>query len=99
LVVIESFLIELVPRKVALRTPFSAASTRSWLTEISTEASWHNAEHTSVFTFWDGSVAPASLQTTARMLWDDQYLYIAFDAKDPDVYALTPPGFPPLGAG
>jgi len=51
------------------------------------EASWHNAEHTSVFTFWDGNVAPAPLQTTARMVWDDQYLYIAFHAKDADVYA------------
>jgi hypothetical protein len=51
------------------------------------EASWHNAERTSLFTFWDGSVAPASLQTAARMVWDDEYLYIAFNAKDPDVYA------------
>jgi len=52
-----------------------------------TEASWQNAEPTSVFTFWDGSVAPTSLQTTAKMLWDDEYLYIAFSARDPDVYA------------
>jgi len=51
------------------------------------EASWHNATQTSVFTFWDGSPAPASLQTTARMIWDDQFLYIGFTARDPDVYA------------
>jgi hypothetical protein len=51
------------------------------------EASWHDAVHSSVFTFWDGSPAPASLQTTARMIWDDEYLYIAFTARDPDVYA------------
>src|SRR5689334_4794238 len=51
------------------------------------EASWHNAAHSSVFTFWDGTPAPASLQTTAKMVWDDEYLYIAFSARDPDVYA------------
>jgi len=51
------------------------------------EASWQNAADTSVFTFWDGSAAPASLRTTARMVWDDQYLYIACSARDPDVYA------------
>jgi hypothetical protein len=51
------------------------------------EASWQNAADTSVFTFWDGSPAPVSIQTTAKMIWDDQYLYIAFTARDPDVYA------------
>src|SRR5262249_34949024 len=34
------------------------------------EASWQNATQTSAFTFWDGNPAPASLQTTARMIWD-----------------------------
>jgi len=51
------------------------------------EASWVNAPSTSPFTVWDGSPAPASLQTTAKILWDDQYLYLGFSAKDPDVYA------------
>jgi hypothetical protein len=51
------------------------------------EASWHNAAPSSVFTFWDGTAAPASLRTTAKMIWDDEYLYIAFSAIDPDVYA------------
>jgi hypothetical protein len=51
------------------------------------EASWHSATNTSVFTVWNGGAAPASLQTTAKMIWDDQYLYIAFNARDPDVYA------------
>ncbi len=52
-----------------------------------TEASWAGAASTAVFTLWNGSNAPASLQTSAKMVWDDQYLFIAFDAKDPDVYA------------
>ena len=51
------------------------------------EASWATATNTSAFKVWDGSPAPASLQTTAKMVWDDQYLYIAFNSKDPDVYA------------
>lgn len=54
---------------------------------ILNEASWATAVRTSVFTVWNGSQAPVSLQTSARMVWDDQYLYVAFEAKDPDVYA------------
>jgi len=52
-----------------------------------TEASWANAVSTSIFTVWDGSVAPVELQTSAKMIWDDQYLYVGITAKDPDVYA------------
>ena len=51
-----------------------------------TEASWANAV-ISVFTLWNGNTAPVALQTSAKMVWDDQYLFIGFDAKDPDVYA------------
>jgi hypothetical protein len=51
------------------------------------EASWATATNTSPFTIWDGSPAPVALQTTAKMVWDDQYLYIAFNCRDPDVYA------------
>jgi len=51
------------------------------------EASWVNATNTAPFTIWDGSPAPPSLQTKAKMLWDDGFLYIAFDCRDPDVYA------------
>ena len=51
------------------------------------EASWQNATNTSLFTLWNGTPAPASLQTTAKMVWDDQFLYIAFSARDSDVYA------------
>jgi hypothetical protein len=51
------------------------------------EASWAGATNTTVLTLWNGSPAPASLQTTAKMVWDDQYLFFGFDAKDPDVYA------------
>ena len=51
------------------------------------EASWAGAANTSVLTLWNGSPAPASLQTSAKIVWDDLYLFIGFDAKDPDVYA------------
>ena len=50
------------------------------------ETSWVMASSTSLFTLWDGSTAPASLQVYGKMLWDDQYLYVAFIAKDPDLY-------------
>jgi hypothetical protein len=52
-----------------------------------TEASWAGAANTTVLTVWNGNPAPAALQTSAKMVWDDQYLFIAFDARDPDVYA------------
>ncbi len=51
------------------------------------EASWFNAVSTSVFTLWNGSPAPAALQTTAKLVWDDQYLFIGFNIQDSDVYA------------
>ena len=51
------------------------------------EASWHGAAETSPLTYWDGTPAPAALQTTAKMIWDDVYLYIAFVAVDRDVYS------------
>jgi hypothetical protein len=50
------------------------------------ETSWITAAPTSLFTLWDGGTAPADLQTFAKMLWDDQHLYVAFIAKDPDMY-------------
>jgi hypothetical protein len=51
------------------------------------EASWHGAAETSAFTYWDGSPAPPSLRTTAKMIWDAVYLYVAFIAIDRDVYS------------
>ena len=51
------------------------------------EASWASAIKTPPFMLYNGNAASASLQTTARIVWDDQFLYVAFDAKDPDVYA------------
>lgn len=46
---------------------------------------WHNAAPTSPFIRADGSRA-AERQTTARALWDDHFLYVAFDCDDPDVW-------------
>jgi hypothetical protein len=51
------------------------------------EASWHGAVETSPLTYWNGAPVPASLRTTAKIVWDDAYLYIAFIATDPDVYS------------
>src|SRR5213083_2744971 len=51
------------------------------------EASWAGAASTAVFTLWNGNVAPVSLQTSAKIIWDDQYLFFGVTAKDPDVYA------------
>jgi hypothetical protein len=50
------------------------------------ETSWATAAPSTLFRVWDGSAAPAALQVFAKMLWDDQNLYVAFIAKDPDLY-------------
>src|SRR5688500_8078801 len=50
------------------------------------EASWHGAADAPL-TYWDGSPAPAALQTTANIIWDDAYLYTAFIATDRDEYS------------
>jgi hypothetical protein len=45
------------------------------------EAAWNEARPTAAFVNTvDGS--PAQLRTTARMLWDDEHLYVAFDVAD-----------------
>ena len=51
------------------------------------EASWRGAALTTPFTFWDGTPVPPFLGTTAKMVWDDTYLYVAFAAIDGNVYA------------
>jgi hypothetical protein len=50
------------------------------------ETSWITTSPTSFFTLWDGNPAPSALQVFAKMLWDDENLYVAIIAKDPDLY-------------
>lgn len=52
------------------------------------EPDWAAAESVGefVFTWWSEGDGPRQ-QTDARMLWDDQYLYVSFDCTDTDVQA------------
>lgn len=51
-----------------------------------TEPDWEAAALTEKFIiYWDGSVT--NLTTQAKLLWDDQFLYIGFICEDPDVWA------------
>lgn len=50
-----------------------------------TDSMWQIAEPTSPFIVADGS-HPAERQTTARAVWDDRCLYVAFECVDPDVW-------------
>jgi hypothetical protein len=50
------------------------------------EASWKNAVKTGPFKVYDGGAAPVELETTAWIVWDDEFLYVGFEAKDSDVY-------------
>ena len=48
------------------------------------EEAWQQAGWpTKPFAKWNG--LPAHTETTARLLWDDQYLYVAFECEDPDI--------------
>lgn len=48
------------------------------------DAAWAQAVPVTLHNSFDGS--PVRFRTTARILYDDQFLYVAFDAEDPDVW-------------
>jgi hypothetical protein len=50
------------------------------------ESSWKTATGTGPFLLNDGTGLPAT-KTEARMLWDDQNLYFAFECEDTDIFA------------
>ncbi|WP_229252777.1 carbohydrate-binding family 9-like protein [Dyadobacter helix] len=52
------------------------------------EKSWKQAEWTDLFEDIEGPKKPAPLQKTrAKMLWDEQYLYIAAEIEEEDIWA------------
>jgi cellulose/xylan binding protein with CBM9 domain len=48
------------------------------------DAAWKTATALTLVDSLDGR--PAQLRTTARLTWDDEALYVAFDSEDPDVW-------------
>jgi hypothetical protein len=48
-----------------------------------TESAWKAAQATASFSQWNGEAAGSI--TTARLLWDDECLYVAFECEDPDI--------------
>ncbi len=50
------------------------------------EKSWKKAPGTGNFMMYDGK-QQSPLSTTAKLVWDDQALYVAFECEDPDIYA------------
>lgn len=48
------------------------------------DAAWRAAPEVTLTGSYDGR--PVTRKTTARMLWDDQFIYVAFDCEDPDVW-------------
>jgi hypothetical protein len=52
------------------------------------EPSWSSAPWTDAFVDIEGDRRPAPrFRTRAKMLWDDEYFYIAADMEEPDVWA------------
>lgn len=53
-----------------------------------TESAWRLAPWTPYFVDIEGSAKPKPRhQTRAKMLWDDQYFYIAAEMEEPDLWA------------
>ena len=51
------------------------------------ESSWNNAEWTDDFVDIEGPVKPAPrFRTRVKMLWDENYFYIAAELKEPDIW-------------
>jgi hypothetical protein len=48
------------------------------------DPAWQSAREVQLVGSFDGRAV--SLRTTARLLYDDRFLYVAFDAEDPDVW-------------
>ncbi|HUM12358.1 MAG TPA: carbohydrate-binding family 9-like protein [Myxococcaceae bacterium] len=48
------------------------------------EAAWRGATPLTLVDSLDGR--PAAFRTTARLAWDDEALYVAFECEDPDVW-------------
>ena len=52
------------------------------------DAAWRNAPWTSVFVDIEGDAKPKPrFQTRAKMMWDDQYFYVAAMLEEPHVWA------------
>ncbi len=52
------------------------------------DAIWRQAEATAVFARLDDKRDDgASLRTTAKMAWDDEALYVAWECEDPDIWS------------
>lgn len=52
------------------------------------EQSWSKARSSGGFCLLDG-LTPSLSRTSAKMVWDDQFLYVAFWCEDRDIYATS----------
>ncbi|MBM3263843.1 MAG: hypothetical protein FJY97_10525 [candidate division Zixibacteria bacterium] len=52
------------------------------------EASWKKAPWTELFVHIEDDWKIPPLATRAKMLWDDEYFYVAADLEDPDVWGV-----------
>jgi Carbohydrate family 9 binding domain-like len=51
------------------------------------DPAWKNAEAVEFVFPWDSQTG-AKQKTTAKLLWDDQYLYVGYDCQDTDIVAV-----------
>jgi len=51
------------------------------------EPAWESAAAMGRFTCFGTNSGPPEYETTARVLWDDENLYVGFEATDPDIWS------------
>ena len=51
------------------------------------EPAWKSAVKTGAFGFADGKGGTPIFRTEARLLWDDQNIYLGFEVEDPDIWS------------
>lgn len=55
---------------------------------MANEEAWKKAKFTKKFVDIEGDIKPApKFETRAKMLWDDQYLYVYAELQEPDIWA------------
>lgn len=53
------------------------------------DACWNDAAVLEIGYVFDGDTAPGIPETTARIMWDDTFLYIGYEAVDRDIWSFS----------
>lgn len=72
---------QFVPRKFEARK----TADRPTIDGILSDSAWESAQNIDQFFAYQSGGAPAAAETSAKILWDDEFLYLAFEMQDADI--------------